>query len=287
MTRPEFARIATNGISLEVAVAGPVDGPLLLLLHGFPEGWYGWNRQIGPLAAAGYRVLAPEQRGYGRSEKPRGVSAYALDSLADDVVGLIDAMGRDKATVVGHDWGGLVAWGALGRHPSRFERAVILNAPHPDAMLRTLQGDPVQWLKSWYALFFQIPGLPEILLRWNNFGWLVRAMSRSSRSGTFSETDFENYRGIWAEPGALTAMIHWYRAGLRHRHAPFSSPLIDTPTLIIWGMRDRFLGPGLARTSFAQCESASLEWIDSSSHWVQHEEPDRVNHLILAFLGEV
>jgi epoxide hydrolase 4 len=281
---PCFSRISTNGITLNVAEAGPVDGPLVILLHGFPEFWYAWKRQISPLAEAGFRVLAPDQRGYGSSDKPRGVPSYALDVLADDVVGLIDASGRERATVIGHDWGGVVAWGAISRHPSRFDRAVILNAPHPDAMLREIRGNLRQLLKSWYTLFFQLPKLPEFLLRRHDFRWLVDAMTRSSRPGTFTPADFDRYKAAWSEPGALTSMANWYRASFRIKHAAFPDPLVQVPTLMIWGLKDKFLGPGVARSSYALCESGRLEWLEEASHWVQHEEPDRVNRLILDFL---
>jgi pimeloyl-ACP methyl ester carboxylesterase len=283
--RADFVRIATNGISLNVVEAGPPDGPLVILLHGFPESTDGWRHQIGPLAEAGYRVLAPDQRGYGASDKPRGVAAYALDVLAEDVVGLIDAVSRSTATVIGHDWGGIVAWAAIARHPGRFDRAVILNAPHPDAILRELKGNPGQLLKSWYTLAFQLPKLPEILLRRADFRWLVQGMTRSSRPGTFTPADFERYKAGWSEPGALTAMVNWYRAGFRVTHAPWPDPLVQVPTLLIWGAKDHFLGRGVARSSYALCESARLEWIEEATHWVQHEVPDRVNRLILDFLG--
>ncbi len=267
--------------------AGPVDGPLVILLHGFPESSAGWRAQIGPLAEAGFRVLAPDQRGYATSDKPRGVRVYALDALADDVVGLIDQARRDRASVIGHDWGGVVAWGTIARHPSRFDRAVILNAPHPDVMLCELRANPSQLLKSWYTLFFQLPGLPEKLLRRDNFRWLVQAMERSSRPGTFSEADFDRARREWSEPGALTGMLNWYRAGFRTRHQPYPDPLITVPTLLIWGENDRFLGPGLARSSYARCESAHLEWISTAGHWVQYEEPERVNQLIRESLAHL
>jgi epoxide hydrolase 4 len=283
---PSFSRISTNGIRLNVAEAGPSDGRLAILLHGFPESSSGWRAQIGALAEAGYRVLAPDQRGYATSDKPRGVRSYALDRLADDVVGLIDASGREKATVIGHDWGGVVAFGAIARHPTRFERAVILNGPHPDTMLREIKSNPRQLLKSWYVLAFQLPWIPEALLRRNLFRGLVQAMERSSRPGTFSETDFERYRREWSEPGAIEGMVNWYRAGFRIKHEPFAEPLIQVPTLLIWGEDDAFLGRGLARSSYALCESAHLEWIKGASHWVQHEESDRVNRLILGFLAQ-
>ncbi len=282
---PTFRRVATNGVTLNVAEAGPEAGPLVVLLHGFPESWHAWRRQIPALVAAGFRVLAPDQRGYALSDKPPGVADYALDALAADVVGLVDAMGRDRASVIGHDWGGIVAWHAIGRHPGRFDRAVILNAPHPDAMFRELKSNPAQLLKSWYALAFQIPGLPERLLRRRDFRSLADGLVRSSRPGTFTTEDLARYRRAWAEPGALRSMIHWYRAGFRHRSTPPADPVIPVPTLILWGVKDAFIGPGVARSSFALCRDARLEWFPEATHWLHLEEPEAVNRLILGFLG--
>jgi len=282
---PTSRRVATNGITLNVAEAGPEDGRLVILLHGFPEFWYGWKHQIGPLAEAGYRVMVPDQRGYNTSEKPRGVASYALGPLVDDLVGLVDAAGREQATVIGHDWGGIVAWGAIARHPGRFDRAVILNAPHPDAMRRELRTNPRQMLRSWYAFGFQIPWLPEKMLSRNDFRPLVDGMAHSSRPGTFGPEDFERYKEAWSEPGALTAMIAWYRAGFRHPPPPEPDPVVRVPTLILWGRKDPFIGEGVARSSYALCRDARLEWIDEATHWVHHEEPERVNAAILGFLG--
>jgi pimeloyl-ACP methyl ester carboxylesterase len=286
ISRLDYARIPTNGITLNVAQAGPEAGPLVILLHGFPESSYGWRSQIGPLAGAGFRVLAPDQRGYGSSDKPRGLHAYSLDTLVDDLIGLIDASGRDRAVVIGHDWGGIVVWRALARHPSRFDRAVIVNGPHPEVILREIRANPGQLLKSWYTLFFQIPWVPEKLLARKNFRWLVKAMERSSRPGTFSEADFEHYRQGWSEQGAIRSMVNWYRAGFRIKLPRDPDSLIPVPTLILWGEDDRFLGRGVARSSYAQCEQVHLEWIELATHWVQHEQPDRVNRLILEFLSQ-
>lgn len=280
-----FRRVATNGITLNVAEAGPEDGPLVVLLHGFPEDWYGWRHQIGPLADAGYRVVAPDQRGYGASDKPRGVASYRLDALVADLVGLVDACGRDRAAVVGHDWGGIVAWAAIERHPDRFGRAVVLNAPHPAVMQRALRQDLAQICRSWYAFGFQLPALPEWLLRRKNYRLLERGLTATSRPGAFSHADLELARSAWGQPGALRAMIHWYRAAARSCRLPLPEPPIATPTLILWGARDHALGPGLARLSFAQCRDARIEWFPEATHWIAHEEPERVNRSVLDFLG--
>src|SRR3712207_984228 len=142
----EHRTVASNGHRFHVAQAGPEEGPLVLLLHGFPEFWYGWRRQIAWLAARGFRVWAPDQRGYNLSDRPRGVEAYRLDHLTDDVLGLVEASGRTRAHLVGHDWGGVVGWRFAERFPGSLDRLAILNAPHPAAMRARLARDPVQAL---------------------------------------------------------------------------------------------------------------------------------------------
>ena len=278
-------RVATNGVHLNITEAGPVDGPLVILLHGFPEGSFGWRHQIGPLAAAGLHVVAPDQRGYGASDKPPGVASYRLDELVADVVGLVAALGPEKTFLVGHDWGGIVAWRAIETHPERFDRAVILNAPHPAVMRQAIRRDFGQIRRSWYVFAFQVPGLPEIWLRRHDFRTLRRGLIATSRPNTFTDEDIAAARAAWTIPGALRSMIHWYRAALRSPTPPLPDTPITVPTLIIWGRRDHALGPGLARSSFAQCQTARIEWIDDATHWVAHEEPDRVNALILDFFG--
>jgi pimeloyl-ACP methyl ester carboxylesterase len=275
----EFRRVQTNGIELNVACDGPEDGPLVILLHGFPEFWYAWRKQIPMLAAAGCRVLAPDLRGYNLSDKPRGIASYRADVLANDVVGLIDWAEREQAVVVGHDWGGAVAWSVAMRSPSRVSRLIVLNCAHPVAMLKRVRTDRAQLKRSWYIFAFQLPWLPEAFARAKNFRVLVRALEGTSRRGTFSDEDIAKYREAWAQPGALTAMIDYYRAALRAK-APRVSPKVTVPTQIIWGVRDAFLGRELAEDSAAYCERAQVEYVDAS-HWVQHELPEGVTALIL------
>jgi epoxide hydrolase 4 len=277
--------IATNGIHLHAVEAGPEGGPLLILLHGFPEFWYGWHRQIEPLAAAGFHVLAPDQRGYNRSDKPRKVSAYNLDTLARDVVGLIDEAGVGKARVVGHDWGGAVAWWLGIQHPERLEKLALLNIPHPVVMRRALRKNPVQRKKSSYMFFFQIPWLPERSFRAGNFAAGVKALRGSSRPGTFTDADLDLYREAWSQPGAVRSMIHWYRAALRSRPRRPASPRVSVPTLLLWGAKDRFLGSELAQPSIDLCDHGRLEFFAEASHWIQHEEPERVNRELVGFFS--
>lgn len=278
--------IETNRIRLHVAEAGPEDGPLVVLLHGFPEFWYAWRHQIDALSAAGYRVLAPDQRGYHLSDKPPGRDAYTIDRLAADVVGLIAAQGRDSAAVIGHDWGAGVAWWLALRHPSWLDRLAILNVPHPAVMLKHLRDDPAQMLRSWYILFFQLPRLPEALLGADNFAGLARALLGSAREGTFSASDLARYRAAWAQPGALSAMLNWYRAAARRLPLPPGDPRVAMPTLVLWGARDVALSRAMAAESVAYCDQGRLELFEEATHWVQHDEPARVNALLLAFLAE-
>ena len=196
----------TNGVNLHVVMAGPQDGPLVILLHGFPEFWYGWRQQMPALAAAGYTVWAPDQRGYNRSDKPAGVGAYAIDTLAQDVAGLIEASGREQVYLVGHDWGAAVAWWVAGKYPERVKKLAILNVPHPAVMRRAVLEDAEQRKRSWYIFFFQLPWLPEQSLSQENFTNLIRSLKGSGRRGTFTDDDLAAYRQAWSQPGALTAM---------------------------------------------------------------------------------
>jgi epoxide hydrolase 4 len=215
---------------LNAVTAGPEDGPALLLLHGFPEFWYGWRKQIAPLAEAGFRVVVPDQRGYNLSSKPPAVRDYRLGELTADVIAIADRIGREKILLAGHDWGAGVAWNTAMRYPGRIEKLAILNVPHPAVMMRFLRTNPRQMLRSWYMLFFQIPMLPEFLFLRDG----TRRLLRTSRKGAFSPEDLERYREAWSQPGALTAMINWYRA--LPREMPYlaaAESRVSVPTRIL------------------------------------------------------
>lgn len=280
----EYQQVWTNGVTLHVVQDGPRSGPLVLLLHGFPDFWYGWRHQIPHLAAAGYRVWVPDQRGYNLSEKPKGIAAYRVDTLAADVVGLIDAAGEERAFVVGHDWGAGVAWWVAAKYPQRVARMVIVNVPHAAVMEQQIRRNLAQLRKSWYFFFFQIPRLPEVAARWRMWSSVVRALQKSSRPGTFTERDIVAYRAAWSQPNAYRSMVNWYRAALQQPSPPAASPRITVPTLLIWGVHDQFLGRELARPSIDLCDDGQLVFFEDASHWVQHEEPARVNALLVQFL---
>lgn len=263
--------------------AGPETGPLVILLHGFPDFFWGWRKQIAPLTAQGFRVIAPDQRGYYLSDKPLPLAEYRVEQLAADVIALADACGHTTFRLVGHDWGGLIAWWVAALHPRRIEQLVILNAPHPHAWSHLVRHRWQQALKSWYIAFFQLPWLPEIVLSAGRFALLRLVLRRSARRGIFTASSLEPYRAAWSHPGALTAMLNYYRA-LRQR--PKDLPArIRAPTLLIWGERDRFLDRALAEASLKLCDSPIALFLPTATHWVHLEEPETVNSAIATFFS--
>jgi pimeloyl-ACP methyl ester carboxylesterase len=276
-----------NGVRLHCAEAGPAEGPLVILLHGFPEFWYGWRHQIPTLAAAGLHVVAPDMRGYNLSSKPRGVRAYRLDVLCADVKQLIEHFGVERAGVVGHDWGALVAWSFAMAYPERLERLAILNAPHPLRTLAALR-TPSQLRKSWYIFFFQLPWLPEALLRAADYAALRRVFATDPlRHDAFSAEDIERYVAACAEPGALTGGINYYRASMRNGLARYRASVrrIEAPVLVLWGDRDRYINKQLAEPPAEWVPHAAVEHFPDSSHWVQHDKAEAVSQQLVSFLG--
>ncbi|MDP2317651.1 MAG: alpha/beta hydrolase [Pseudomonadota bacterium] len=278
----EVRRIAVGDVTLEVRFAGPVDGPPVLCLHGFPQCWWAWRQQVEPLVAAGYRLILPNQRGYGASDKPAGIASYRLDVLVADLVGLLDALGIDRVRVVAHDWGGLVAWWFAHTQPARVERQVILSAPHPTPFLHAMRRPP-QVFKSWYIYYFQLPWLPD----WAVGNRTLRTLEYVVQTGLvkYPEADLDVFRAHWAQPGTVTAMLNWYRAFLQQDNAPPPPGPIQPRTLVLWGVADAALGTELAHASAALCADATVEIIPGAGHWIPHEAPDFVNDRLLTFLG--
>jgi pimeloyl-ACP methyl ester carboxylesterase len=278
------SRIETNNVTLNVMQAGPEDGELVILLHGFPEFWYGWRNQIQHLADLGFRVWIPDQRGYNLSDKPCGVESYRMDALVADIIGLIDAADCQKARVVAHDWGGMVGWWLALRHPERLEKLVILNAPHPHVYMKTIRSSFRQIIKSWYIGAFQLPYLPERSFGRNNWEGAINAIVNSALPDAFAAEDLDQYRLAWSQPNAITNMMNWYRAYARHRPQKPETWRVSVPLLIIWGAQDKYLNEGLAQPSIEMCDDGELVIIENATHWVQHEKPDRVNQLLEDFL---
>ncbi|WP_435124608.1 alpha/beta fold hydrolase [Halobaculum sp. D14] len=272
--------VEANGRRFHAVEAGPTRGDLVVLLHGFPEFWYAWRDLLRPLADAGHHVVALDQRGYNRSEKPSAVRDYHVDRLAADVAGVVDAYGREEAALVGHDWGGLVAWWVALHSPDRVSALVAANAPHPRVFRDALTSDPVQLLRQSYAAFFQLPALPEAACRalnWRLLTWLLRW---SSLPGTFSDRALSRYRDAWSRPAALRSMLHWYRAAARYRPTP-DADRVTVPTRVVWGGRDRVLPKRLAYESADRCDDARLTTFDDATHWVHHERPVDVADAVL------
>jgi pimeloyl-ACP methyl ester carboxylesterase len=278
-----MASVVTNGVRLGLATAGAPDGRLIILLHGFPEFWFCWRQQMPFLAQKGFCVWAPDQRGYNQSDKPKSLESYRIDVLARDVAGLIDAAGRERAVVVGHDWGAAIAWRVAQDFPERVEKLVIMNGPHPSVMRRALRSNPRQLMKSWYIFFFQLPAVPEGFIRRNEFAWLARGLVRSARPDTFDDLTLARYRAAWREPGAMKAMMDWYRA-IRLRPPRPHHRRIAPPTLVLWGRHDAFLEVSLGERSLECCDAGRLVVVENGTHWLPVEEADRVNQELAAFL---
>jgi epoxide hydrolase 4 len=269
------------------------EGPLVVLLHGFPDFWYSWRFQIPALAGAGFRVVAPDMRGYNLSSRPPEISSYAPAKLAADIRDLIAERsdgGESRAFLAGHDWGAAVAWLTAIRHPESVQRLAILNVPHPRRMIEGLRRPGRQLLRSWYMFFFQLPSVPERLLAADNFRAFRQLFAHDARARAFTPADIDRYVEAWSQPGALTAMLNYYRAAFRRPPAPptgGSLPPVQAPTVVIWGERDRHLGAELAEPD--RHDVPNLERVvrlPDASHWVQHDEPDRVSELLIDFFRD-
>jgi pimeloyl-ACP methyl ester carboxylesterase len=280
----EHSTIETNGIRLHVVQAGPKSGIPVVLLHGFPEFWYGWRKQIPALAEAGCRVIVPDQRGYNLSDKPKGVKNYVVYTLVEDIVGLIDALEYEKVNLVGHDWGAVVAWMLAILHPERLHRLSIMNVPHPAVMRRFLTRDLEQIRRSWYVFFFQLPWLPEAGMKQDNWRGAAGALRGSGKIHTFTNEDIEKYKEAWSQPGAMAAMINWYRALLRYQPRITNDMRVKVPTLMMWGMKDFALSHRMARPSMDYVDEGNLILFPEATHWVHLDAAEEVNHYLVDFL---
>lgn len=273
---------AVNGITLHTVEAGDKSGDCIIFLHGFPEFWYGWKNQISFFAQKGFRVIIPDQRGYNLSSKPSGVKSYCLQYLVGDIVALIHKLANKKVVLVGHDWGGGVAWQLALHYPELVHHLIIVNMPHPAVFRQTLKKSIAQMLHSSYAAFFQIPMLPEWASRAFDFALLQQSMLKTANKGTFSEEDIATYKKAWRQPGALTATINWYRA---YKYNTLSTAgTLQLPVLLIWGRKDQFLLHQMAQDSIDKCTNGKLVMVENATHWIHHEHPHLVNTLIEDFI---
>lgn len=280
----EYAKV--NNINLHYVSMG--EGKLVVLLHGFPEYWYGWRNQI-PSLSKNFKVIAPDLRGYNESEKPVGIHNYTREILVNDIVGLIRHAGYEKAHIVAHDWGGVIAWWLALDHPEMVDKLSVLNSPYPSIFVRHLKSNPRQMLKSWYMYFFQIPKIPELLLRLAlrpALNYVLRSWSYNKNA--FTREDVLKYETALRQKGALTAAINYYRAIFRYKPTSRTGVVkkqIQSPTLFIWGKNDRVfcneVTEGMEKYFSAYLE---IKYFDRCSHWVQHENPLAVNEKIIEFL---
>jgi epoxide hydrolase 4 len=278
------ARRAVNGVTLHVVEAGDPGAPPVLLLHGFPEFWWAWRHQIGPLADAGRHVVVPDLRGYNKSDAPPEISAYGLDTLAADVAALADRHGG-QVDLVGHDWGAVIGWWVAARYPDRVRRVVLMDGPHPDVWAKQAVKHPTQALKSTYVAFFQLPWVPEATLGSFDFAGLRAMVKGSAHPDTFEPGALDRYVEAWSHPGSLTAMLNYYRALRERRSGPHPARLTP-PTLILWAGDDRFLERHVAEAGLALCDDGRLDFIEGASHWLHIERAAEVNARILAFLDD-
>lgn len=265
------------GLSFDVADWGDAAAEPVILLHGFPETSASWSAVAGSLAAAGYRALAPDQRGYSPGARPTGRAAYRTTELVDDVLALADAAGADRFHLVGHDWGGIVAWHVGGLHPDRLRTLTVLSTPHPRAFARSLLRSP-QALRSWYVLAFQVPGLPERSMLANDGAPLRRALRSSGLDAPAADT----YVAAMQQPGAMTAALNWYRALPLGARATAALPSITVPTCYVWSTGDTALDRAAAEATGRYVTGPyRFEVLDGVSHWVPEEAPERVTAMLL------
>jgi len=281
-------RISANGLRFNVLAAGGGDR-LALCLHGFPELALSWRHQLPVLADEGWLAWAPDLRGYGGTDRPVGREEYALERLMDDVAALIDASGGRETLLIGHDWGGVIAWLFALRRVRPLSRLVVMNLPHPACYERALRRGVRQWLRSWYMLFFQLPWLPEKALGARGAAMIGRAFREMAvHKENFPEELLEAYRRAALQPGALTAMLNYYRAllsgggGRRQRSLGF--PKIDVPTLVVWGEQDTALGVETLEGIEEFVPNVSVHRLPDASHWVQQDSPDQVNAIVRTWL---
>jgi epoxide hydrolase 4 len=270
-------------VTLHYVEAG--EGPLVLLLHGFPEFWFGWRSQIAHLVNGGFRVVAPDTRGYNLSSKPEDFHAYGVDLLAADIRGLIGALGAQSAHLAGHDWGGSIAWTTAMNHPEVVDKLAILNAAHPRKLSEGLK-HPSQLRKSWYFFFFATPGLPEEVVHLRDWHFFRHFLHDANPP--YTDEEMERYVEAWSQPGAAAAMINYYRASVRQSQKEAAAKLrpLAAPTLVIWGEEDSYLGPDLAEPHPEDVPNLDrVERLAGASHWVHHDEPGRVNELLVEFFG--
>ena len=261
--------VTANGVKLHVVIAGPDDGKPIILLHGYPEFWYAWRGVMAVLAEKGYRVIAPDQRGFNLSAKPREASSYRLDTLAKDVVDLASALGHDRFVLVGHDFGGQVTWWTSLLHSENVVGALVVNKPHPYA-IRDIRpgGESI----SWYRTFLRVPWLPGHIARYGNWGLLEQNLQKTSEPGTFPNKVLDQYKSAWDNDGAIHSMGRWYQANANF-DSNIGAGLVKVPARLLLAKNDAFSPSELALASERYLEKGEVRQLGLGTHWVIQEHP--------------
>ncbi|MEA5576170.1 alpha/beta hydrolase [Anabaena sp. UHCC 0451] len=276
------AYITTNGINLHYVTQG--EGALMLMLHGFPEFWYSWRHQI-PEFAQDYQVVAVDLRGYNDSDKPEAQSAYVMDEFVKDIQGIITGLGYESCILVGHDWGGAIAWNFAYAHPDMVEKLIILNLPHPAKFAQGFS-TPQQLLRSYYIFLFQIPFIPELIIQASDYEAIAKAIKGTAFNKTaVTKTDIQAYKDAAAKRGAITAMLNYYRNLFDQLNLNKTWPILEIPTLMIWGEHDTALGKELTYATQEYVRNLQIKYIANSGHWVQQEQPELVTEYMREFLS--
>ena len=271
--------IQANGIQFHYVTEG--DGPLMLFLHGFPEYWYSWRHQISEFSK-NYKVVALDMRGYGQTDRPQGKENYTIDVLVDDVKEVVSALGYEKCVLVGHDWGAIVAWYVAMNYEACVEKLIVMNVPHPKCYMENLTFKQV--LRSWYIWMFQLPKFPEVYLKANDFKWITDQFRSAVNPAAFLEEDLNKYKENAAMPGALTAMLNYYRNLPAEMMRMDTTPIIQVPTLMLWGEKDGYTGKDSTRGTDRYVKNLDLKFLPNCSHWTQQDCPKEVNQYMNDFL---
>ncbi len=280
--------VDSAGVKIHVVESGPEDGRPVLFVHGFPEFWWSWRHQLDACAAAGYRAVALDLRGFGDSDRPEGVAAYALPNSLADVTAVIETLGG-RSALVSHDWGGTLGWAYAALFGDNVERLVVMNAPHPSAY-HDVHKHLSQLQASWYMFFFQFEGVAEEVLSRNGFE-LLRMWFYDTATVKLSDDEIARYIELFSRPGALTAGLNWYRAnvpaGSYLAEQRLTLPAIRCPSMLLWGLDDAYLTFELGRRAGEFVDAPfALNALPETGHWIQQERPDEVNELLLAFLSQ-
>lgn len=272
-------------VKLHYVANGDEYKPLMLLLHGFPECWYSWRHQLKEFRKS-YRVVAIDQRGYSLSDKPKGRRHYTKEKLSSDVAEVIEALGYNECVLVGHDWGAIIAWVTAERFPEKVSNLIIMNCPHPVVFQEHLFTNFSQVRKSWYIFYFQIPYLPEYVLAKNDFEALSNMFTSKAgvRKENMDPEDIEIYKYVFAQKGALTGAINYYRASVYEKPLQPPKDSLKMPVLIIWGSKDIYLEKEMADACGKFVSNLSVKYVDNATHFVQLDQPDVVNNLMWQFL---